>query len=228
MQATQYGKRSLVNQRRMKYLLPLLTIGFISCKTHNPAEKKDKVIPAAETTRPCDYEKSKQRCKTLFTKYNQTKAGYLPLQVYFADSLLPCWYGTAWDYNGTTTEPANGKIACGYFITTTLQHAGVDINRVRMAQCPSSELIHSVCNDIKTYSNRPIEEVISNIKEKGEGLYIAGLDFHTGFIFYDGAEVYFIHASFYGKKCVVNEKAADCAVLRNSKYRVTGKVKFTS
>ena len=29
-----------------------------------------------------------------------------------ADSLIPFWYGTPWDYNGISQKPGNGKIAC--------------------------------------------------------------------------------------------------------------------
>src|SRR6476660_4877291 len=29
--------------------------------------------------------------------------------------IFPSWYGTPWDFNGTTEVPQQGKIACGYF-----------------------------------------------------------------------------------------------------------------
>src|SRR5678815_5098001 len=32
--------------------------------------------------------------------------------------IFPSWYGTAWDFNGTTEVPQQGKIACGYFVST--------------------------------------------------------------------------------------------------------------
>src|SRR2546429_7045322 len=34
--------------------------------------------------------------------------------------IFPSWYGTAWDFYGTTEVPQQGKIACGYFVTTVL------------------------------------------------------------------------------------------------------------
>lgn len=213
----------------MKYFSLLLATAFINCHSNEVVKQH----PAATATekkadRNCDYEQRKAHCKNLFSRYNQSKEEKQleELQVYFADSLLPCWYGTAWDYNGTATAPSTGKIACGYFITTTLQHAGLSINRVKMAQCPSSKLIRSVCRDIKMYSNKPVEALIAQVIQSGTGLYIAGLDYHTGFIWYDGEEVYFIHAGFYGRKCVIKEKAIDCTVLTNSKLKMTGKVNF--
>lgn len=175
----------------------------------------------------CNYDVRKTQCKKLLVSQTSRTYDSRAVTRFITDSLISCWYGTPWDYNGCTTSPGEGKIACGYFITTTLQDAGLGINRIKMAQCPSSELIRAVCSGIKTYSNRPIEYFVSEIKKSGEGLYIAGLDFHTGFIYYDGTEVYFIHSSYYGAKCVVKEKAMECAVLKNSKLRMTGKINFS-
>ena len=36
------------------------------------------------------------------------------------DKIFPYWYGTDWDFNGTTQKPNEGKIACGYFVTCLL------------------------------------------------------------------------------------------------------------
>jgi len=35
--------------------------------------------------------------------------------------IFPFWYGTEWDFNGTTQQPGTGRIACGYFVSTVLQ-----------------------------------------------------------------------------------------------------------
>ena len=204
----------------------------MSCKEPGSGRKKiDGQNASATNTQPvaeCDYGSRKEQCKKLLAAFNQapSKNKSNRLTSFFTDSLLQCWYGTPWDFNGCTTAPQQGKIACGYFITTTLQDAGVAINRIKMAQCPSSKLIQTVCLEIKTYSNKPIEYFINEIKKSGYGLYLAGLDFHTCFIYNDGQDVYFIHASYYATKCVVKEKAIDCAVLQNSKLRITGKVNF--
>ena len=213
----------------MKYFLPILITVFTSCHSKDPVKQDKKGATGSNNVvAECDYEKRKLGCRKLLATYNDSKkmSDGKQLQIYFADSLLPCWYGTPWDYNGMSLSPAKGNIACGYFITTTLMHAGLAVNRIKMAQCPSSELIRSVCTGIKIYSNKPVAELINQVKKDGMGLYIAGLDFHTGFIWYDGSEVYFIHASYYGSKCVVREKAAGCAVLTNSKLKMTGKVNF--
>lgn len=53
------------------------------------------------------------------------------------------WKGTPWDFNGYINTPGKGVIACGYFVSTTLKHVGVKINRYKMAQ-------QSALNEVKT------------------------------------------------------------------------------
>src|SRR5688500_17600336 len=48
---------------------------------------------------------------------------YLTQSVY--NEVFPYWYGTGWDFNGTTETPGQGKIACGYFVSTVLRDAGL-------------------------------------------------------------------------------------------------------
>jgi hypothetical protein len=140
------------------------------------------------------------------------------------DSLFTCWLGTPWDFNGTTEEPNNGNIACGYFVTTLLRDMGIKLNRVKLAQCASEEMIKTVCieTSIHRSRNEPISKFIEEIKDAG--LYIVGLDFHTGFILNDGKNKYFIHANYTGKKVVEKEIAIESSVLASSKYKVIGKV----
>src|SRR5437764_1215954 len=38
--------------------------------------------------------------------------------------IFPAWFGTPWDFNGTTQTPGEGKIACGYFVTTVMRDLG--------------------------------------------------------------------------------------------------------
>jgi hypothetical protein len=137
-----------------------------------------------------------------------------------------CWYGTNWDFNGTTRQPQKGSIACGYFVTTVLEDIGIKLNRIRLAQCASSILIEHTCSNISSYSNKPLQHFVSQIKAKGPGLYITGLDNHTGFIYNDGRGVYFIHSSYYTPKAVIKERAIESPVLGNSKLRMIGKVNF--
>jgi len=134
------------------------------------------------------------------------------------DSVFSHWYGTQWDFNGTTQEPRKGQIACGYFVTTTLKHAGFDINRVQLAQQAASKIITTMCGKGKT-------KVIGNSNEKAlskyignqkDGIFIVGLDNHVGFIQKKGSKQYFIHSSGLSPQQVVREKLLESKAIKKS------------
>jgi hypothetical protein len=142
------------------------------------------------------------------------------------DGLFPAWYGTAWDFNGTTEVPRQGKIACGYFVSTVLRDAGYKVERVRLAQQASENIILSLTTDpfVRRFRRVAIGDFVSAVKEWGPGIYIVGLDVHVGFIVNTGDEVYFIHSSYVDPYTVVKEKAVESRILVSSNYRVLGKV----
>jgi hypothetical protein len=141
-------------------------------------------------------------------------------------NIIPSWIGTAWDFNGVTQTPQQGSIACGYFVTTVLQDGGVNLARIKLAQCASEQMITTLVTTkyISRFSNLPITSFVANVKNQGYGLYIVGLDNHTGFIYNDGTTVYFIHSTFVGTRNVQQEKAESSIVLASSKYKVLGKI----
>lgn len=140
--------------------------------------------------------------------------------------VFPYWYGTKWDFNGTTEMPQEGSIACGYFVTTTLRDMGFPINRVKMAQCASEEMIRSLASKEQVHyiSNTTLKEFEKKIVGYGNGLYIIGLDNHTGFVWINGNEHYFIHSTGWFPFKVVKDKIAESSVLEKSNYRVVGKI----
>jgi hypothetical protein len=142
------------------------------------------------------------------------------------DDLFPAWYGTAWDFNDTSEVPQQGKIACGYFVTTILRDAGLKVERVRLAQQASEHIILSLTTEplVKRFRRVAIGDFVNAVKEWGPGIYIVGLDVHVGFIINTGNEVYFIHSSYVDPFMVVRENAIESPVLVASKYRVLGKV----
>lgn len=77
---------------------------------------------------------------------------------------------------------------------------------------------------IHRFSHARMEDFIHAIQDQGYGLYIVGLDNHTGFIYNDGKDIYFIHSTFVGSKNVQKEKAALSWVLIKSNYKVLGKI----
>lgn len=142
------------------------------------------------------------------------------------DEIFPFWYGTPWDFNGTTQTPGEGKIACGYFVTTILRDAGVQLARVRLAQQASEQIIRSLTtnNHIRRFSNVAIERFVEEVRGWGAGVYVVGLDIHTGFIVVSGSDVSFVHASYVSPRAVVKENALESQILAGSKYRVLGKL----
>lgn len=140
--------------------------------------------------------------------------------------IFPSWYGTAWDLNGTTEVPQQGKIACGYFVTTVLRDAGWRVQRVRLAQQASENIILSLTTDayVKRFRRVAIGDFVNAVKKWGAGIYVVGLDIHTGFIVNTGDDVYFIHSSYVEPYTVVRERATESKILAASNYRVLGKI----
>jgi hypothetical protein len=141
-------------------------------------------------------------------------------------TIAPAWLGTKWDFNGITEVPQQGKIACGYFVTTVLRDAGLPIERIKLAQCASEKLVTSLVQDkyVKRFSHVGMDDFMAYLKLNGFGLYIVGLDNHTGFIFNDGVDIWFIHSSIVGTRDVQKEKSASSSILQKSKYRIVGKI----
>ena len=140
--------------------------------------------------------------------------------------IFPSWYGTGWDFNGTTEVPRQGKIACGYFVSTVLRDAGWRVQRARLAQQTSENIILSLTAEpyIKRFRRVPIGDFVKTVKDWGPGIYVVGLDIHTGFIVNDGNEVYFVHSSYVDPFMVVKETALDSKTLETSAYRVLGRI----
>ena len=211
----------------MKYLL--LAFPFILVACSNPfvnTLEPETIAAKASSGFNCNYENQKLACEKIIGSAAPGKNKLLTKII--CDSMIPCWYGTPWNFYGTSETPGKGTIACGYFVTTVLRDAGLNSNRIKLAQVASEEMIKSLCekSTITRFSNKSIDEFVRAIKKMGEGLYITGLDSHTGFIYNDGAEVYFIHASYITPKCVVKEIAISSSILASSKYRVIGKLRI--
>lgn len=141
--------------------------------------------------------------------------------------VFPYWYGTRWNFYGQSTIPGQGSIACGYFVTTVLRDMGMVLNRVALAQCASEEMIKKLVQKqyIWHFNDMSLPEFVSAIQAKGRGVYIIGLDNHTGFIWVNSRrQVRFIHSSGRFPFCVINEDAASSKVLQKSMYKVAGKL----
>lgn len=130
---------------------------------------------------------------------DSTQAGLL-----FSEGLLheiiPHWYGTPWDFDGYSDTPKKGKIACGYFVSTTLLHSGIHLDRYKLAQQgPRDEAIAlSLYKGFRTFAGFPAEDMAKNINQDlKEGLYFMGLDeSHVAYLLKKEGELYLIHANY--------------------------------
>lgn len=138
-----------------------------------------------------------------------------------SNDLYLFWKNTPWDFNGTTTKPGQGTIACGFFVATLLQDMGLKVNRRKLSVCASSQMMKSLVphQQLKNLSRLSYSDFNRKISEYDKGVYIIGLDFHTGFIVNDGKENWFIHSNYIGRKGVTKEAVMNSAALQSSKTR---------
>ncbi len=146
------------------------------------------------------------------------------LQNTITEDILPYWDNTEWDFNGTTTTPRMGTIACGYFVTTVLCHARLDLDRYHWGQSASGVLIGSLCekNTVQMIRRNDFKRFLKYFYLKPDGLYLVGLDAHIGFLEKKGEKLTFIHSRKPKKMGVIREKAQDSPTLQKSDVYVVG------
>lgn len=217
--------------------LPLLFLCIMSCSDDNTQinsaiTETPTLLPDSTKATPVSYDKMKTNIQSYRKALDQpsNKNDYKFLEQCFTsvvvDSIISYWYGTEWDFNGTTQTPGKGAIACGYFVSTVLRDAGLSVNRVKTSQASAEIIIRQFAgkNDIKVFHNKSLDTSLAFVKKEGEGLFIVGLDSHVGFLFYDGMNIWFIHSKWVNPKAVVKEEASQSGILYYSKYRVIGKI----
>jgi len=139
--------------------------------------------------------------------------------------LMKCWIGTPWDFNGTSDTPGQGKIACGYFVSTVLRDAGFEVERFRLAQQASQNIIATFLprNELHITASTSYEKFLKQVISRGPGVRIVGLDSHVAFLIVNkDLSINFIHSSGIRPWAVVNESKNEALVLQASNYRVTG------
>jgi hypothetical protein len=141
------------------------------------------------------------------------------------DQILPAWNGTAWAMNGTSQVPHEGAIACGYFVSTTLLHAGFQVERRRLGQQASEHITRSLVTlePIWRRSDQPIATFVAKLRTGGDGIYLVGLDNHVGFVIVDGEDTWFHHSG-PGEPGVRREPAETASFLSTSRYREAAKL----
>ena len=211
-------------------LISLSTICFLFlCFCQEKMEVKGNLPPYEDLV--SSVEKQRKAFLDEYTKADESRrsaledeaASYLLEKI--TTDFFDQWRGTEWDFNGTTRTPRTGKIACGYFITTVLTDAGFNIPRVKWAQQASEYYITRITSDVKRFSNRTAESMKAYFLKNPDGLYVAGLDSHVGFVYKSGDEVTFTHASYYDPKIgVQTEELTGDNPFAKSAYRVVGRI----
>ncbi len=126
---------------------------------------------------------------------------------------------------------------CSLLITTTLKHLGLKVERYRLSWQLSSNMIQSLTfrKRLKWLIRKPMRTFLQHVKRQGRGVYLVGLDVHTGFVVYGRAphpsgrkrpeDVYFCHADYGNAPQVVRcELATQSPVLTSSRVKVLGKL----
>jgi hypothetical protein len=213
----------------------LLAVGLVSPSPAISAPPPDDA-PSPELAYPRTIASLTERRAALLVRFEQSRSAQerdaalaeasLLLRRAVVGELAPHWYGTPWAFHGTTQVPGEGSIACGYFVTTLLRDAGLDLPRVRLAQVASETMIRALVGRpaIRRYSDVPIDRFVASVREWGEGLYIVGLDIHVGFVVHDERGIRFLHSSYVEPHQVVEEEAGSSVILAGSRYRVLGKL----
>ncbi len=139
--------------------------------------------------------------------------------------MIEAWVGTPYGFFGMSDEPGSGSIACGFFVSTVLQHAGFDVRRIELGRQPSEHIVETLVSDqnIERFRRAPTATVVRSAVAQGPGIYLVGLDTHTGFIVHDARSVRFCHATSRSAKAVVCEPARESRSLK-SDYTVMGKL----
>lgn len=138
--------------------------------------------------------------------------------VLLINKIIPHWYGTSWDFNGHTNTPNKGKIACGYFVSTTLKHMGLKLNRYKLAQKgPKDEADFLSCGIGLLTINNKFEDAIINIKKQtSEGIYFIGFnESHVGYLLNKNNKLYLIHSNFLEPSKVIIEQAEKSDVFKS-------------
>lgn len=141
--------------------------------------------------------------------------------------MMEAWVGTRYSYSGTSQVPGEGRIACGYYVSTVLEHAGFSLDRVEVARQASEQIIRTIVPDpeIRRFRGRDRrKKVVAAVESEGPGLWVVGLDTHVGFLINDGErDVRFCHSTRRKRQGVVCEDAVSSPSLK-SRYTVLGRL----
>lgn len=130
--------------------------------------------------------------------------------------IIPFWDGTDWSFDGHTSTPGEGEIACGYFISTTLQDVGININRYKLAQQNPKTEARTLARDTSLIfiNEGSTKENITAIKNRmPEGIHFIGFgENHVGYLLKLKEQLYLIHSNYMSGSGVEIESIEDSQV----------------
>ncbi len=155
--------------------------------------------------------------------YFSEKISLDSVQQYFENQLLngliPYWYGTPWSFEGHTDRPQEGEIACGYFVSTTLKHMRLAINRYKMAQkSPLEEAKYLNEGEEPTIikAETAKEAIAEILVQFPSGLLFVGLEqSHVGYLLIRKNTLFFIHSNYHEPAEVILELASESPVFNS-------------
>lgn len=139
-----------------------------------------------------------------------------------SNEVFPAWFGTTWAFEGYTNTPRQGKVACGYFVSTTLKHADFKLNRYKLAQAYSHRIAEVLGDRLQRFQD--MKKMLDYISEHPNDLYVVGLDNHVGFIEKHDSAVYFTHSSYWNPVEVIRQDAFSAPLLESSHVYVLSHV----
>ena len=170
-----------------------------------------------------DLRKAHSRARTAEEKAAVEKDARVILELVMPE-MMRCWLGTPYDFNGTAEKPGGGKVACGYFVSTVIRDAGFRVDRYKLAQQPSENIMLTFLDSdgclLKV--GQDFESYAKWVEGMEPGVYLMGLDSHVGFIVNGAEGTRFYHSSGWQKRGVVNEAGNNSGALRHSNWRMIG------
>ncbi len=138
--------------------------------------------------------------------------------------MMRCWRGTGYDFNGVAERPGQGKIACGYYVSTLIRDAGFKVNRYTLAQQASENILLTFTDkeNCQLRVGEKYKHYADWVETLEPGIYIIGLDTHVGFVVIEKDGMKFLHSSGIAKAGVVEEPRDEAAAIKWSKWRMLG------
>jgi len=166
--------------------------------------------------------------KALATQYRKNRDIKEVQEAFFRflnQDIFPYWYGTPWDFNGTTNEPGKGVVACGYFVSTTMRHIEFKLNRFKLAQKAAADIVDFLCEKSSIKRISSIDALKAHLLSlPNNRMYVVGLDYHVGFISKENDELFFIHSNYIDREGVVRERFDNSPALHASNLYVIGSI----